>query len=68
LIAEVGGHVASGMGVTTMALVPVMTEAAEIHAVLHCLVYTPSTPLKSVGRPILLDMIACDFPELKLIG
>lgn len=34
----------------------------------HCLVYTPSTPLKSVGRPILLDTIACDFPELKLIG
>ena len=34
----------------------------------HCLVYTPKTPLKSVGRPILLDTIACDFPELKLIG
>jgi predicted TIM-barrel fold metal-dependent hydrolase len=34
----------------------------------HCLVYTPSTPLKSVGRPILLDTIACDFPELKLVG
>ena len=34
----------------------------------HCLVYTPSTPLKSVGRPITLDTIACDFPELKLIG
>ncbi len=34
----------------------------------HCLVYTPGTPLKSVGRPILLDTIACDFPELKLIG
>lgn len=34
----------------------------------HCLVYTSSTPLRSVGRPILLDTIACDFPELKLIG
>jgi predicted TIM-barrel fold metal-dependent hydrolase len=34
----------------------------------HCLVYTPSNPLKSVGRPILLDTIACDFPELKLVG
>jgi predicted TIM-barrel fold metal-dependent hydrolase len=34
----------------------------------HCLVYTPSTPLRSVGRPILLDTIACDFPELKLVG
>ena len=25
-------------------------------------------PLQSVGRPIPLDTIACDFPELKLIG
>lgn len=35
----------------------------------HCLVYRSDTPpLPSVGRPILLDTIACDFPELKLIG
>ena len=25
-------------------------------------------PLRSVGRPITLDTIACDFPELKIIG
>lgn len=34
----------------------------------HCLVYTPERPLKSVGRPITLDTVACDFPELKLVG
>jgi predicted TIM-barrel fold metal-dependent hydrolase len=34
----------------------------------HCLIYTKDRPLKSVGRPIYLDTIACDFPELKLVG
>jgi len=34
----------------------------------QCLLYTPEYPLRSVGRPITLDTIACDFPELKLIG
>lgn len=32
------------------------------------LIYTPEQRLRSVGRPITLDAIACDFPELKLIG
>lgn len=32
------------------------------------LIYTPEQRLKSVGRPIALDAVACDFPELKLIG
>lgn len=32
------------------------------------LVYEPRRPLRSVGRPITLDGVACDFPELKLIG
>jgi predicted TIM-barrel fold metal-dependent hydrolase len=32
------------------------------------LVYYAKRPLRSVGRPIYLDDIACDFPELKLIG
>ena len=32
------------------------------------LVYTEERPLRSVGRPITLDGVACDFPELKLIG
>ena len=34
----------------------------------HCLLYSKERPLPSVGRPITLDTIACDFPELKLIG
>ena len=34
----------------------------------HCLLYSKERPLKSVGRPIKLDTIACDFPELKIIG
>ncbi len=32
------------------------------------LVYSKSYPRRSVGRPITLDSVACDFPELKLIG
>ena len=32
------------------------------------LIYDPARPLRSVGRPIALDAVACDFPELKLIG
>ena len=32
------------------------------------LIYTPQQPLRSVGRPITLDAVACDFPELKLVG
>ncbi|MGK0498917.1 MAG: putative TIM-barrel fold metal-dependent hydrolase [Oceanicoccus sp.] len=32
------------------------------------MVYAPEQPLRSVGRPIYLDDIACDLPELKLIG
>jgi predicted TIM-barrel fold metal-dependent hydrolase len=30
--------------------------------------YAPEFPRRSVGRPIALDAVACDFPELKLIG
>ena len=32
------------------------------------LVYDPARRLRSVGRPITLDNVACDFPELKLVG
>ena len=32
------------------------------------LVYTTEQVLTSVGRPITLDAVACDLPELKLIG
>jgi predicted TIM-barrel fold metal-dependent hydrolase len=34
----------------------------------HCLVYSEDRPLRSVGRPITLDTVACDFPELKIVG
>ncbi len=30
--------------------------------------YDRNFPRRSVGRPIALDAVACDFPELKLIG
>lgn len=32
------------------------------------LIYSPEHRTRSVGRPITLDEIACDLPELKLIG
>jgi hypothetical protein len=32
------------------------------------LIYSPSAPKRSTGRPICLDTVACDFPELKIIG
>jgi hypothetical protein len=32
------------------------------------MVYSKDAPMRSVGRPITLDAVACDFPELKLIG
>jgi len=32
------------------------------------LIYTPDNPMRSVGRPITLDTVACDLPDLKLIG
>lgn len=34
----------------------------------HCLRYSADYPLESVGRPITLDAVACDFPELKIVG
>ena len=32
------------------------------------MLYDPEVRLRIVGRPITLDAVACDFPELKLIG
>ena len=34
----------------------------------HCLRYSDERPLASVTHPVSLDRIACDFPELKLVG
>ncbi len=32
------------------------------------MIYSPNYRLRTVGQPITLDAVACDFPELKLIG
>jgi predicted TIM-barrel fold metal-dependent hydrolase len=42
--------------------VPIQLQVGQSH------VYDASYPRRSVGRPITLDAVACDFPELKLIG
>jgi predicted TIM-barrel fold metal-dependent hydrolase len=42
--------------------IPIMMQVG------HNLVYSRSRRLPSVGRPITLDQVAIDFPELKLIG
>jgi predicted TIM-barrel fold metal-dependent hydrolase len=42
--------------------VPVMLQVG------HNLVYSRGRRLPSVGRPITLDQVAIDFPELKIIG
>jgi len=42
--------------------IPIMMQVG------HCLVYQKDRRLPSVGRPITLDRVAIDFPELTLIG
>ena len=42
--------------------IPIMMQVG------HNLVYSRKRRLPSVGRPIYLDQVAIDFPELKLIG
>jgi hypothetical protein len=42
--------------------VPFLTQVGQ------SLIYSPDQRLRSVGRPITLDAVACDFPELKLCG
>ena len=42
--------------------VPIMLQVG------HCLVYNTSRKLPTVGRPMCLDRIAIDFPDLVLIG
>lgn len=34
----------------------------------NCLRYSDARPLRTVGRPLLIDTIACDFPELKIVA
>jgi predicted TIM-barrel fold metal-dependent hydrolase len=52
---------------------PFYTKCAELDVPImmqvgHNLVYSRERRLPSVGRPICLDQVAIDFPELKLIG
>jgi predicted TIM-barrel fold metal-dependent hydrolase len=52
---------------------PFYTKCAELGVPIqlqvgHCLRYSADYPLESVGRPITLDRVACDFPELKIVG
>jgi predicted TIM-barrel fold metal-dependent hydrolase len=42
--------------------VPIMMQVG------HCLDYRRDSVLPSVGRPLALDRVAIDFPELKLVG
>jgi predicted TIM-barrel fold metal-dependent hydrolase len=42
--------------------VPIQLQVGQSH------IYDRRLPRRSVGRPITLDNVACDFPELKLIG
>ncbi len=42
--------------------IPIMMQVG------HSLIYSRSRRLPSVGRPIALDQVAIDFPELKLLG
>ncbi|MEQ8164528.1 MAG: amidohydrolase family protein [Alphaproteobacteria bacterium] len=42
--------------------IPIMMQVGQN------LVYNPERPLPSVGRPICLDQVAIDFPDLKLLG
>jgi len=32
------------------------------------LIYASNNPMRSVGQPITIDAVACDFPDLKIIG
>ncbi|MFQ5633954.1 MAG: amidohydrolase family protein [Gammaproteobacteria bacterium] len=52
---------------------PFYTKCAELGVPImmqvgHNLIYSRERRLPSVGRPICLDQVAIDFPELKLIG
>ena len=42
--------------------IPIMMQVGQ------SLIYSRARRMTSVGRPITLDQVACDFPELKLLG
>ena len=52
---------------------PIYAKCCELdvpiqHQIGQSLVYASDYPCRSVGQPITMDAVACDFPELKLIG
>ena len=52
---------------------PIYSKCCELdvpiqHQIGQSLVYAPDYPCRSVGQPITMDGVACDFPELKLVG
>lgn len=42
--------------------IPIQTQVGQ------SMIYTKEFPCRSVGQPIRLDAVACDFPELRLVG
>jgi predicted TIM-barrel fold metal-dependent hydrolase len=52
---------------------PIYTKCCELdvpiqHQIGQSMVYSADYPIRSVGQPITMDAVACDFPELKLVG
>ncbi|MDP6708492.1 MAG: amidohydrolase family protein [Alphaproteobacteria bacterium] len=52
---------------------PIYAKCCELdvpiqHQIGQSMVYAADYPIRSVGRPITMDGVACDFPELKLVG
>ena len=52
---------------------PIYAKCCELdvpiqHQIGQSMIYAPDYPVRSVGHPITMDPVACDFPELRLIG
>jgi predicted TIM-barrel fold metal-dependent hydrolase len=52
---------------------PIYSKCCELdvpiqHQIGQSMIYAPDYPIRSVGQPITMDAVACDFPELKLFG
>jgi len=52
---------------------PIYAKCAELGVPIqiqvgNCLIYTPERRLRTVGEPHHIDVIACDFPELKIVA
>ena len=52
---------------------PIYSKCCELdipiqHQIDQSLIYSSDYPVRSVGKPITMDDVVCDFPELKLVG